>query len=341
MKYEKGFSLVQVIISLGLVSGLFVAGLKIFQNQTSLGKTSSFRFESLVIMDEIKSTLADSASCKATLSNLSSVFDEVREIKRYDPAKKKSDVVFGIHSVLPKALGQSNVYLIQINLNGELKGFANENGYTTVNLTFSEKAKGGEKFKGSFPIRVSTNELGRIIRCQARPGLHQEKSSRTIKDPWNKVKEGATGDVTGVAYIEGPVNLGNAPEVGKLNVEGGVLLFDSFKGEEECDVKGALTFDGARQNLFVCSDEGKWHKLHDNPAFLLGSKTFTLNSSASQPIVETTDEKFAFCRLEKMEGGGGQCSAGPINSNERFPQWELMVQHFRGSEVSCLFNCYR
>lgn len=340
---QKGFSLVQVIVSLGLVSGLFVVALKIFQNQTELGKSSSFHFESLVVMDEIKSILADPFSCSETLKNLSAIFDEVIEIKHIDPVSKNSDAVFAIHSAQPKALGQKNVFLQSMTLNGEKGGFSSSNGFTTLNFIFSEKPTGGESFKTSFPLRVGVNDLGRIIRCQARPGIHQENSARSLNDPWAKVKNGAAGEISGIAVNDKKVVIGNISALGSLNVEGGLLLYSRPEDIPNCSAEllGNMSFDSRRQVLQVCNHEGKWVGLHDDQVGFGAPQSFTYKSKNSSPVTESTNEAFAFCRLEKLQGDGGICSASPVNPQESLSQWEFMIQHFNGSELTCLFNCYK
>jgi hypothetical protein len=338
---NRGFSLVQIIISLGLLSGLFVAALKIVQNQTELGKSSSYRFESLVIMDEVKSILSDPASCRESLKNLSGIFDEVATIKSYDPRDKKSEEAYSIHRVNNKVLGQNNLYLQSMVLNGEINGFSNDNGFTTLVMTFSDKERGGDTVKTVFPIKVVLNELGRIVDCQARPGIHQEKSSRTLNDPWNKVKD-ENGKVLGVSFNGNSVTIGQVAGLARLNAEGGILLYDSDSlGECNAETAGSLSFQPAKQLLQLCRNDGTWHPLHGQNQLAQIKKDFSVATAKNEPKVITTEEGYLVCRLVSTQTEAGQCSAAPVNRVLAQPQWELLSQNYRGKSTSCAFQCFR
>lgn len=338
---NRGFSLVQIIISLGILSGLFVAALKIIQNQTELGKSSSYRFESLLIMDEVKSVLSDPVSCLETLKGRSAIYDEIKTINSYDPRAKSSEVIYSTYAQDKKPLGQNNIYLRDIFLNGEVKGFTDENGYTSMVMIFSEKEAGGEEFKVMFPIRVTLNELGRITACQARPGIHQEKSSRTVNDPWGKVKN-ENGDVTGVSFTQGPVTIGQIPGLAALNSQGGVLLYgDKEPGECGPNQEGTLYFSAARQVLSLCRKDGTWHALHGVYSLGQYSKDYNLETSKNEPMVITTPENFHVCRLLRIDSPSGQCSTTPVNRVASKPQWELLGQNYRDGKTKCTFRCFR
>lgn len=337
---NRGFSLVQVIISLGLLSGLFVAALKIIENQTELGKSSSYRFESLVIMDEVKSILSDATSCRESLKNLSAIFDEVQSIKSFDPRTKKSELAYAPYSVEAKAHGQNNLYIQSMVLNGEIRGFSNESGYTSMVMTFSDKEKGGDLFKAVFPIKVVLNELGRIVDCQSRPGIHQEKSSRTMSDPWTKVKDD-NGQVLGVSFTGGPVTIGQIPSLASLNAEGGILIYDTSElGECNESNAGTLAFNSNRQILSICLNNGSWHALHSVDNLAKVKKTFSVETTENTPSVTTTNEGFNVCALVKTESDAGQCSAAPVNRVAAKPQWELLAQNYRGRKTICSFLCF-
>lgn len=342
MRNQKGVSLVQVIISLGILSGLFVAAMKLMQQQTQLGESSSYRFEALMVTDEIKSILADASSCRATLGGKSAVFDDIEEIRAFDPAFKETVVSYAIAKKSQRPLGQKDLFLQQISLNGNLNGFSSEQGYTMVTLNFSDKLEGGKPFQTMFPVKGKVNPLGRIEGCQASPGIHQEKISRTLKDPWQKVKESKESSaVLGVSY-NGKVVIGNVSAVTQLNVEGGLLLME-FGGLKDCSeqTKGTMTYIGHKNRLYLCTDYGEWAPLNGDDKLYEAYKTFTLKTSSADPISEVTPDKYSFCRLDRIKGEGGQCTTSAVNKKERQNQWEYVAQHFRGRPIECSFICYR
>ncbi len=358
VRNELGISLVQVLISMGILSGLFVAAMKLIKQQTQLGESSSYRFEALMVTDEIKSFLSDPASCRATLSGKSGIFDYVSEIRSFDPAFKETVQVYADTKLSSKPLGQKDLFLQQMTINGSAKAFNTEVGYTTLTLSFSDKLNGGNLFQTMFLLKVNLSDLGRINGCQATPGLHQEKSARTLKDPWQKIsdssdtkgtvdktkKKKVDANLLGVAYTEGPVVLGKAPAMGQLNVEGGVLLMEFGNpttkpcGPEQL---GVLSYGGRDQRLYFCSQYGEWRPLNGDQTLFTTSKSFLLRTKSATPISETTPLEYAFCRLDKIEGDGGQCTTSAVNKNTLKSKWEHVAQHFRGRPVSCSFICYR
>lgn len=342
MRNERGVSLVQVIISLGILSGLFVAAMKLMQQQTQLGESSSYRFEALIVTDEIKSILADPSSCRATLGGKSAVFDDVEEIRSFDPAFKETRVSYAISKKSQRPLGQKDLFLQQISLNGNLGGFPSEQGYTMVILDFSDQLEGGKPFQTMFPVKGNVNPLGRIEGCQASPGIHQEKISRTLKDPWIKVRESKESETIQGVFYNGKVMIGKVSPTTQLNIEGGLLLME-FGGLKECNEEtlGTMTYIGHKGRLYLCTDYGEWAPLNGDEKLYEAYKTFTLKTSSTEPVSKVTPEKYSFCRLDKMKGEGGQCTTSVVNKKERKNQWEYVAQHFRGRPVECTFICYR
>jgi|GEM_PF-6842738 len=337
----KGFSLVQVIISLGLMSGLFVVSLKLIQNQTRLGKSASFHFESLFVLDEVKSVLHEPESCSDSLQNKSSIYDNVESINRFNPISRQGDPIFQVSDLTEYSYGQGDVLIDKIELLGETSGFLASSGYTVMKIFFREKGVAAEKFVGEFPIQVKTNELGRIISCQSQPGIHQARKSKNQKELWQVVTSKETGkNQYGISYFQGPVVIGELEERGDLNISDGIYL-DTKYSKCKKETTGTLSFDKNRGMLSWCNKNGNKVDLFGNKAHIQSEKIFTLENDLPQVKVLTTKEKFSFCRLGKYKLEAGECWARPTSDGLGGSEWELVAQHYRGQSVKCEFKCYK
>lgn len=336
-----GFSLVQVIISLGLMSGLFVVSFKLIQNQTRLGKSASFHFESLFVLDEIKSVLHEPESCSDSLQNKSSIYDNVERINRFNPFSRQGEPIFQTSDMTEFAYGQGDVLIDKIELLGETSGFLASSGYTVMRVFFREKGVAAEKFTGEFPIQVKTNELGRIISCQSQPGIHQARKSSSQKELWQIVTNKETGkNQYGISYFQGPVVIGELENKGDLNVSDGLLL-DTKNLKCNRDHSGVLSFDSKNDVLQWCNKDGVLVNLLGNKAHISSEERFSLENDSAQVKVVTTKEKYLFCRLDKYKLEAGECWARPTSDGVGGSEWELVAQHYRGQSVKCEFKCYK
>lgn len=69
-KNNQGFSLVEVMVAAGMLGLLAMAGVKLMQNQNQAMKTIETKSEYNGIMNDIRTILADSNSCRTTLGGL-------------------------------------------------------------------------------------------------------------------------------------------------------------------------------------------------------------------------------------------------------------------------------
>jgi hypothetical protein len=329
-----GFSFVQVILSLGLLSGLMVAAVKIASNQTKLGKSSSFYFESIDIMDQIKSNFHEPKSCLLSLKNKSATYSKIDKILRFNPEKESGDILFKRGQT---SLGQNNVTLQGIELFGDRAGFIETNGYTTMRLKFVGKQK--ESFSSEFPIRVKLDSFDRIVSCQSSPGIFQNEVQSVASDIWLPTDESISAR-EGIYSRIVPYQVGKVKNVGSLNVYGGLKIGDE-RSICSRDTVGTLRFSSKDQRLYYCGDRGVWKSLNRSGKVLKEKKTFEVSSRSSKIKTLETPVPYRICRISRSNFQAGQCWARPLSAGRLETKWELISQYFRGDALKCEFDCYR
>ncbi|MCR9204204.1 MAG: hypothetical protein NXH75_06490 [Halobacteriovoraceae bacterium] len=339
LRNEKGFTFVQTLVSLGLLGILFVVGFKLFQNQTKLGTSSSFQFESIIVLDEVKSLLTDQQSCTATFKGLSAIYEEVSQIKRYNPVTQRAELEFGLLTGKGPVYGQKNVTIHKMTLLGENSGFNFERGHVLLKIVFKKFEEVGTEFIGTIPIRVDVDNIGKILRCETSPGLHQEKTRESDMNPWREKSFGAN-KVKAVEFQGSKLIIGDIPAKAKLNVEGGVsMLKESVPEKCEYSEKGLLIYSQKDRALFYCGPNNEPIKLHDNPDYITTQKLIRVKNNNLSIKRKVTKERYKVCRLSDMKGLRGKCTAQPTNPKEGKYLWELVAYYESGPEVSCEFLC--
>jgi hypothetical protein len=334
LKSQLGVSIVQVILSLGLLSGILVAAIKIASNQTKLGKSSSFYFESLDVLDQIKSNFHEPKSCLLSLKSKSATYSKVDTILRFNPQKKDGDIIFEKGQ---KSLGQSNVSILEIELIGDRPGFAETNGFTTLRVKFLGKNR--EEFSAEFPLRVQLDTFDRIIGCQSSPGIYQGSSGVISSDIWLPTKQ-EISQKDGIYSLVRPYKIGRVPAKGALNIHGGLLIGDERSVCSQ-DKVGTLRFSKKDQKLYLCSDEGVWKSLNRSEKALKEKKSYVVKAGSAKINTFQTPKTFKLCRVSSFKYQAGQCWARPVSAGKIETKWDLVSQFFRGDQLKCNFDCYR
>ncbi len=339
---NKGFSLVQVFVSLGLLGLIILSGFKIFESQTKLGKSSSFLFESMVVLDEMKSLLSDPLSCKATFGGKSTMYDEVPSVNRYESisGQVSSEYVSSEdYSSSAKEYGQGNVHIRTIEIFGDHNGFENMNDYALVKVKFKEKG-GVQSFIGQFPLRITANELGRVVECESSPGLHSDGGGSRISGPWVNGKE---EDVEFAFFGGEKVEIGQVPTKARLAVEGGVFFWASSRDETPCDSsnENVIIYFQKEDNLFRC-ERNNWVSISSIEQPLGEKRSYTLKGTGSSLVTELTRERFSYCKLERVQGVQGRCSVQAklegMQGQKAF--YNLLLRATPGHALECDFSCF-
>ena len=67
LKNQSGFTLVEIMVAVGLLGGLAVAGMSLFKNQDKAQKNVEKNYEVTAITNEIRNVLSNPANCLASL----------------------------------------------------------------------------------------------------------------------------------------------------------------------------------------------------------------------------------------------------------------------------------
>ena len=339
---QKGFTFVQIFVSLFLIGGLIVVGFKIFQDQSKLGKSSSFKFESLYLLDEIKSVLNDSKSCSYSFKGLSAVSQPVSHIKRFDPITQKEEIIFGLFAENKMVYGQDNVLIHSMDIDGEGEDFNFEKGYAVLKITFHKFRDNKSIFSGMIPFRVQVDGSGKIITCHSSSGIRRESSYSSKSSPWKHVKD-EDGQVEKVDYLGKKLMVGTVEGKAKLNVEGGISLFSNKLDEQDLETclpsqKNLLFFNAKKDGIYFCNGGDSPIKLHDNLKYVQTLDNITLESSSAVLERKITDKRYHLCRLIEMSSQG-ECMANPLDEIRGKFRWELINKFDEGPELKCKFLC--
>ncbi|CAM9981729.1 unnamed protein product [Chrysoparadoxa australica] len=339
LRNENGVTFVQPLVSLFLLGGVFVVGFKLFQNQTKLGTSSSFQFESITLLDEVKSLLNDRQSCTASFKGMSAIYEEVSEIKRYNPVVQRADLEFGVYTGNGPVYGQGNVLINRMVLLGEDLGFNFDKGLIVLKIDFQKNNERSTEFKGMIPIRVDVDSIGKILSCQTSPGLHQERASESDSTYWREANYNPE-KMKAIENSDGNVLVGDVEAKAKLNVEGGITL-NTAEFPSECfdRNRGLLMYNSTEHALYFCGPGKKPVKIHDNGDFFETQKLIKIRNNEISLKRETTKIRYKLCRLSDMKGIRGKCLANPLNPKDGKFFWELLIQYDSGPEVTCEFLC--
>ncbi len=333
-----GLSFSQVILSLALFSILLMTALKILDKQTELDESSSFYFDSLDIMDQIKSNLHDPRSCLMTLENQNAQNGKINSILKFTSiasasAEEKGEILFKVGEDFSK---RKSVSLVGIELLVDRPGFNKSNGMGIIHFEF--KGVKAESFSSEFPLRIQYDSKDRIIGCQSSTGLLKNDSSLTPTRIWLEANE-VTPFRGGIYSPLSSYQIGEVKEVGALNIRGGLKIGNEKRPCSSLE-RGSLRFSQESQRLYLCDDTGVWKTLNRSAQELTSKESFEVISDNSEIKVLTTKKDFKLCRVANQKFQAGQCWSKPVSSGEVNTAWELVSQYFRGAPLKCQFDCY-
>jgi len=341
MKNDRGFSIVQVIISMGLLTGLIVAGLKIMQAQTKVGKSSSFYFESIQIVDEIKTILSDRKSCALTFENKSAYFETLKNIFSAD-SKLGGDVEYRVHTDGKPLYGETGILIENMELNGNSPEFGTSKGLSILKISFVENRSRPEKFSFEIPVHVETNEMGRVQSCFTLPGINGSSASNHTSVVWSKSEKLENNSKSNTIHAHSDkVVIGKLKEdkSAALSIEGSLKLGNSVI----CDItsSGLLSYEREGDILKWCNSRGEWENLNNTSKLISEYKDFNIVHRTEGTSTTLTDHEFRFCQVHGSKYKSGICWVRPIQTDRSSGKWELISQYIRGEEVKCSFRCFR
>ena len=202
IKNESGFTLVEVMVAVGLLGGLAVAGMSLFKNQNKAQKNVEKNYEVTTIANEIRNVLSTPANCLASLNGVNPSGGAVTYLK-----KEINSVLTDVYPVNTKLPGD-----IKINSYGLVKTHpslqANE---TILQITFS---------KGKSVIREESVRQIKIIYSPAAGPISTCYAASSANDT---IWEQSSVDINDIFYMTGDVGVGTAIPQSRLHVMNGNL----------------------------------------------------------------------------------------------------------------------
>jgi len=329
MKKQGGFSLVQLMIVAGMLSGIFVVSLKIMKNQNQIGKSSSEEFEITYLFDDIRSLMADPAVCKSTLEFVSPY--EPKELEGIKSDPDSNELNYQPYELVGKKYGQNNIKIKSLSyLVGDQEASIDD-GEAFLKIVFekSKSALGRKEVEKRMKLHLLLNSEKKISTCFSLPGINTDSDDVSeVKDRWY--------DISGTSNIytnEKKVQIGT---VGRWSGEGVAVNGELKIGSEgsACNKEKIGSLRYQKNSLLICKKTGKWHEVW-NPYRNIVVDDFNFVTSGKDRV-EVTNKPYLFCSITKNELYGARCLTKRLSGN----LWQLSLHYDRGESSKCSFRCF-
>lgn len=324
-----GFSFVQVIISMGLLSIILLFGFKTIKNQMKISENSASDFELVYIVDEIRGFLSNPNNCRESFAGKSSNYEDI------DYLKSSKSKIYEVYGVKKKTYGQNNFKIKSMRLESEKTEFNPSANLTLfyIEFEFENEFKLIEKHERKIPIHIEVNDIALIQNCYTlgsflfTPG---RKARKTIwfEDDKNSLK------LNGSSLVVGK----NIKIKKGLSVEGDMIV--ELSKEDKCDElnAGAIGFS-EYQNSFVGCNGDSWTNLKKNEIYNLNSKQINIAAGSKQRKKIETDQDFLYCEIIRSTGERGICRLTPAQRTP-YKKWILAAESQGDNSMNCLARCY-
>ncbi|MCP4911932.1 MAG: hypothetical protein GY909_02345 [Oligoflexia bacterium] len=328
---RKGFSLVQVIVAMGLLSGIMVSAFKILQQQVKVGQNSFEDFEAIYIVDEMNTILSNPRNCGLNLKDKFSLEDSLDEFKEYQGDSKATLYAVGSGQSLEKA----GLVLEEILIDGNGEEFIPQLGQTLLKLKFRKKDSVKEKFEKAIPIHIVENNSGKIESCFSLGGI-SEMSIGSYKSPWEP-GENRTIFATGKKM---KFNRERAEYPEDIIVDKGIIVRMSGILSCQASKEGTFYYD-EDNNLFKVCSNGAWKNFNPQEIGKMQKKDFSFTSNSQGIRLFKIPEAWKQCSLKEYKGTGGECSVSTSDQISDMRAWEATLLKSRGRSISCSFTCIK
>jgi hypothetical protein len=330
MNNRKGFSLVQLMIVAGMLSGIFVVSLKIMKNQNQMGRSSSEEFEIIYLFDDIRNQLSDRKVCLETFNKVNlDVPSELEGIASLDDG-----VEFSVQTFASSGLfyGQNNVKIQSIRYQIGDQESSVDDGEVFLEIDFkkSKSALGSPIVSKKLKIHLELDSMRKLVSCYALGGVNLKVTNKEEKvDKWESIA--GTQDIyTDVKQVQ--INTSKGSRRASLVLGGRLLLGEDKEACTEAKI-GTLRLNELR--LEVCNKAKSWHAIWW-PTQGTTVKEFDLASKKRDHIIETK-ESFNFCSISEVSLYGARCNVQRLSGN----LWRLALLYDRGDASVCKIKCFK
>ncbi|PIK15691.1 hypothetical protein [Halobacteriovorax sp. JY17] len=327
---DRGFSLVQVLISSGLLGAAALVGIKIMATQERMAKNTNQKYEIGYIHEEIWRNLQDPSSCEATFSNLT--LTEISDgaikyiSKKYSlNNENRNTSLYRTYSNSRQLYGAKNLKIqsyTAVSREGSLEPIFD------FFITFDKGADslGSKTIAKGIPIVFSTSN-SKIVNCNALPISSENEEGAQEKDT-TKLK------------IIKHLGINTPPLEGATLAIESTISFDTQSELSECspENQGMIRYDDTNENLLLCTGSSSWKSWGVNN--LDWSRPTRVVSKTSKTDTQIIGE-YKLCVLGAVEGSNhNQCHlSAPETDLIRLVSWELRPSI--NDLGSCTFLCFK
>ncbi|ATH07899.1 hypothetical protein BIY24_08035 [Halobacteriovorax marinus] len=325
---DRGFSLVQVLISSGLLGAAALVGIKMMANQEKMAKSINQKYEMAYIHEEIWRALQDVNNCEATFAG--KTLEEVASGKTRFIRKKTSKADINLYREIYKRYSMDqDLYGVEnlriISYVGNRRESAEPTFDLAIRFDKGENSYGSRFVTKTIPVIYSTRS-SKIQNCNALP-LGESASDSLLAEVDNSLKIGSNLGINTPAKKDIALDIANA------------LSFSEDLEQNECnqDMTGRIRYDKSIENLLLCNGE-KWLTWGaDSIDWSVFTKVeVSPSKTESRPLGlyrvcalgKATDVPHTQCRLR----GSGASLKTPA-------AWELNVA--KTDIGSCTFLCFK
>lgn len=327
MKKQGGFSLVQLLIVAGMLSGIFVVSLRIMKNQNQMGKSSSEEFEISYIFDDMRNILSDPKACSKTFEGIN-----LMQPSSLDGISSGTDkeLEYQTFSSSGKLHGQKNLKITKIEYVVGDQEASVEDGEAFLNVYFekSRSALGEKIVKKKMKVHLVLDEKNNLSSCFVLPGVNQTREEKQIKESvWFPIS--GTEDIY-TNLEKAAINTSTLPFHKGMSLEGRLKIRNHSKA---CGSDQLGTLRYFQKRLEVCKKKGwstVWHSAQN-----VESKVYTLKAFNKDRRVKT-DSSFSYCAIVNPSLYGARCRSRRLSGN----LWELSLSYDRGGESTCSIKCF-
>lgn len=317
MNNSRGFSMVQTLISIGLIGLVFYGFAKLVRENTRVAQNNAWLFETSFIIDEMRGFLSDPKVCTEALSGKNARTEELEKLLWR--ANDGNFAGYEVASLSGKTYGQDDLVIEEMYLSDNEKNISVDVNTTQLVLKFRGK---DTTIPGLIEKRINlfieTDSRGYIRYCESSPSVSGLKSDNQIS-LWSKVKGSQDYFFNGKKVLIGQTNISGPG----LASEYPLKLMKTSLTCGAGDV-GALIYDGSR--LMFCDKRNRPKPLRIRPISFQKKDVHVLlenqikNVSKGSSICQIINNvPYSHCKIEQLS---------------------RIIQLKNIASKSCQFECY-
>jgi len=331
---DKGFSLIQVLISSGMLGAAAVVGIKMMTMQAKMAESTNQKYEMSYIHEEIWRSLQNPESCEATFAGKSLSEWKTKGINSISTVYFKSN-----NKRILKIFKTFNTGFVFYGVgNLKIRDYSLERDNNTLspqmNLTVSfDKGKdsvGGKIVGKKIPLAFSTLD-GKIQSCNALP-LKDISTDEEGKNSLNSVAQNLK--------LRLNTTIGENEEAHvPLSIFGTLSLLENNMLECEATTRGAIRFNSLSQSFELCNGIPPWKTWGKNK---LDWSRYVRVIVAPDQKENTSVGNFRFCALGGVENIAPKfCKLMGQNTDFSSKRdWKIEKIRTVNSTGSCSFLCF-